>query len=138
VELIWKEIFMKRRIEVNEAVLDQERMILKAMPFEEDDLNGLTAKGQMLVDSDQLAFIYIMDNNEDFIYTNLPAEVWPQLKTALDSGIPVDLNVNGLTIELTDIHDELSYLLENIKGNANYGEEMEKKVVETFGLNTNT
>ncbi|MGM0921822.1 MAG: hypothetical protein ACQEWW_11475 [Bacillota bacterium] len=126
---------MKRRIEVNEAVLDQERMILKAMPFEEDDLNGLTAKGQMLVDSDQLAFIYIMDNNEDFIYTNLPAEVWPQLKTALDSGIPVDLNVNGLTIELTDIHDELSYLLENIKGNANYGEEMEKKVVETFGLN---
>jgi hypothetical protein len=129
---------MKRRIEVNEAVLDQERMILKAMPFEEDDLNGLTAKGQMLVDSDQLAFIYIMDNNEDFIYTNLPAEVWPQLKTALDSGIPVDLNVNGLTIELTDIHDELSYLLENIKGNANYGEEMEKKVVETFGLNTNT
>jgi hypothetical protein len=40
-----------------------------------------------------------------------------------------------LTIELTDIHDELSYLLENIKGNANYGEEMEKKVVETFGLN---
>jgi hypothetical protein len=135
VELIWKEIFMKRRIEVKEAVLDQERMILKAMPFEEDDLNGLTAKGQMLVDSDQLAFIYIMDNNEDFIYTNLPAEVWPQLKTALDSGIPVDLNVNGLTIELTDIHDELSYLLENIKGNANYGEEMEKKVVETFGLN---
>jgi hypothetical protein len=135
VELIWKEIFMKRRIEVNEAVLDQERMILKAMPFEEDDLNGLTAKGQMLVDSDQLAFIYIMDNNEDFIYTNLPAEVWPQLKTALDSGIPVDLNVNGLTIELIDIHDELSYLLENIKGNANYGEEMEKKVVETFGLN---
>lgn len=126
---------MKRRIEVNEAVLDQERMILKAMPFEEDDLNGLTAKGQMLVDSDQLAFIYIMDNNEDFIYTNLPAEVWPQLKTALDSGIPVDLNVNGLTIELTDILDELSYLLENIKGNANYGEEMEKKVVETFGLN---
>ncbi|USK34823.1 hypothetical protein LIT25_05585 [Bacillus sp. F19] len=126
---------MKRRIEVNEAVLDQERMILKAMPFEEDDLNGLTAKGQMLVDSDQLAFIYIMDNNEDFIYTNLPAEVWPQLKTALDSGIPLDLNVNGLTIELTDILDELSYLLENIKGNANYGEEMEKKVVETFGLN---
>ncbi|MDQ0861191.1 hypothetical protein [Bacillus sp. V2I10] len=126
---------MKRRIEVNEAVLDQGRMILKAMPFEEDDLNGLTAKGQMLVDSDQLAFIYIMDNNEDFIYTNLPAAVWPQLKTALDSGIPVDLNVNGLTIELTDIHDEFSYLLENIKGNANYGEEMEKKVVETFGLN---
>ncbi|MFY0760058.1 hypothetical protein AB1K32_14410 [Metabacillus dongyingensis] len=126
---------MKRRIEVNEAVLDQERMILKAMPFGENDLNGLTAKGQMLVDSDQLAFIYIMDNNEDFIYTNLPAEVWPQLKTALDSGIPVDLNVNGLTIELTDIHDELSYLLENIKDNANYGEEMEKKVVEAFGLN---
>ncbi|MCM3595215.1 hypothetical protein M4D55_05370 [Metabacillus idriensis] len=126
---------MKRRIEVNEAVLDQERMILKALPFEKNDLSGLTATGQVLVDSDQLAFIYIMDHHEDFIYTNLPAAVWPQLKTALDSEVPVDLNVNGLTIELTDLHEELSYLLENIKDNANYGEEMEKKVVETFGLN---
>jgi len=126
---------MKRRIEVKEAILESGRIILKALPFEDDDLNGIQAKGQVLVDSDQLAFIYIMDVKEDFVYTNLPAEVWPQLKTGLDQQLPIDLCVNGLTVELIDIHDELSYLLENIKDNANYGEDMEKKVVLAFNLN---
>lgn len=126
---------MKRRIEVEAAAIENGRLILKAQPFEDDDLKGIQAKGQVLVDSDQLAFIYIMDLKEDFVYTNLPAEVWPQLKTGLDQQLPIDLSVNGITVELIDIHDELSYLLENIKDNANYGEDMEKKVVLAFNLN---
>lgn len=134
VELIWKEIAMKQRIEVTGAVRENDRMIFQAQPFEESDLAGLTAVGQVLADSDQLSFIYILDYQEEFIYANLPSKVWPELKETLDSSIPAYLTVNGLTIELKDLHDELSALLENIKGNANYGEEMERKAVETFGL----
>ena len=35
-------------------------------------------------------------------------------------------------LELNGFHDELGYLIENIKDNANYGEEMEERVKRIF------
>ncbi len=46
--------------------------------------------------------------------------------------IPVLLEAGDQTIELAGLHEELEYLLENIKDNANYGEEMEEKVKRVF------
>lgn len=46
--------------------------------------------------------------------------------------IPVVLEAGDQTIELAGLHEELEYLLENIKDNANYGEEMEGKVKRVF------
>ncbi len=41
------------------------------------------------------------------------------------------LEADGKTVELSGLHEELDYLLENIKDNANYGD-MEEKVKSVF------
>ncbi|MFS0883012.1 hypothetical protein [Metabacillus niabensis] len=120
---------MNKRIDVKEAVLEANRLILHT----EDSLSeSMNAKGQMLVDSDQLAFIYLLETDEDFIYAGLPHTIWSKLKEALDKSLPVLLKINDSEVELVQIIDELQYLIDNIKGNANYGEEMETKVTEVF------
>jgi hypothetical protein len=86
----------------------------------------------MLVDSDHFAFVYVVEYKQEFNYLILPEKVWPDLKQALDKRLPVSVQAGNTTVQLTGIHDELSYLLGNIKDNANYGEEMEKKVSDTF------
>ncbi|MGM7719590.1 hypothetical protein [Metabacillus sp. Hm71] len=124
---------MNKRIELTKATIDDNQLILEPESFP-NELKDLQAKGQMLVDSDQLAFIYILETADEFVYAGLPHTIWKELKEAKDSSQRVMLKINENEIELVDIHDELDYLLENIKGNANYGEEMENKVVELFSL----
>ena len=45
--------------------------------------------------------------------------------------IPVYLAAEEQTLELIQLHQELNYLIDNIKDNANYGD-MEEKVKSTF------
>lgn len=45
--------------------------------------------------------------------------------------IPVYLAAEGHSLELIQLHQELHYLIDNIKDNANYGD-MEEKVKSTF------
>ncbi|WP_044893494.1 hypothetical protein [Bacillus alveayuensis] len=124
---------MKKRMEVKEAIHNEEKLLLKVESLS-DEAENLHAKGQMLADSDQLAFIYLLDNGEDFVYLSVPSSFWPALKEAREHNLPVYAVVNGKQIFLQDFHTELDYLIENIKGNANYGEEMEKKVTDIFQL----
>ncbi len=120
-------------MEVKEAIHNEEKLLLKVESLS-DEAENLHAKGQMLADSDQLAFIYLLDNGEDFVYLSVPSSFWPALKEAREHNLPVYAVVNGKQIFLQDFHTELDYLIENIKGNANYGEEMEKKVTDIFQL----
>jgi Leucine-rich repeat (LRR) protein len=124
---------MNKRIELTEATIDNNQLILKPASLP-TGLENLVAKGQMLVDSDQLAFIYILETADEFVYAGLPHTVWTKLKEANDKQLNVILKINNQEIELVELFDELNYLLENIKGNANYGEEMENKVVELFSI----
>lgn len=89
-------------------------------------------KRHMLVDSDALAFVYILETEDRFLYVMVPKPWWPELKAALDAKEPVWLRCGERTLELEQFHDELSYLLENIRGNANYGEALERAVQEMF------
>ncbi|MGN7940695.1 MULTISPECIES: hypothetical protein [Bacillaceae] len=123
---------MNKRIDVKEAVLEANRLILHTEDSLSEIKGSMNAKGQMLVDSDQLAFIYLLETDEDFIYAGLPHTIWSKLKEALDKSLPVLLKINDSEVELVQIIDELRYLIDNIKGNANYGEEMETKVTEVF------
>ncbi|MDQ0224144.1 UPF0738 family protein [Metabacillus niabensis] len=123
---------MNKRIDVKEAVLEANRLILHTEDSLSEIKGSMNAKGQMLVDSDQLAFIYLLETDEDFIYAGLPHTIWSKLKEALDKSLPVLLKINDSEVELVQIIDELQYLIDNIKGNANYGEEMETKVTEVF------
>jgi hypothetical protein len=89
-------------------------------------------KDHMLVDSDHLSFIYILETDEDFIYVAIPYEFWRDVKQALAEEAAVVLKSGGLELELTSFKEELTYLIENIDGNANYGEQMEQAVKEIF------
>jgi hypothetical protein len=89
-------------------------------------------KGHMLVDSDHLSFIYILETDEDFIYVAIPYECWNDVKQALAGEAAVVLKSEELELELTSFKEELTYLIENIDGNANYGERMEQAVKEIF------
>ncbi|MGE6203048.1 hypothetical protein [Guptibacillus hwajinpoensis] len=100
---------------------------------EKVDLTYYTATGNMLVDSDSLSFVYLLDGGEGYTYIRFQEEVWPMLANVLDQ----DLNVvitsgDNTSLELTDLKEELSYLVENIKDNSNYGEVMNQAVEKVF------
>ncbi|HZH58389.1 MAG TPA: hypothetical protein VEY70_02175 [Metabacillus sp.] len=126
---------MNTRIELVETKVENSILILEPAEISADlEQSDLKAQGQMLVDSDHLAFIYILESKDEFVYVSLPYQIWPQLKEALDKEYRVDMKIYDQQIELENLKEELRYLLENIKDNANYGEEMESKVVELFSL----
>ncbi|MBA2874943.1 UPF0738 family protein [Thermaerobacillus caldiproteolyticus] len=95
-------------------------------------LEGAKAKHYMLTDSDHLAFIYILEVNDEFVYVTIPQSLWKDLKAVLSGEFRVFLQSGTMRLELPQFKEELAYLLENIEGNANYGEEMEKAVKEIF------
>lgn len=96
------------------------------------NLSQLKPTGQMLVDSDNFSFIYLVERDSEYSYIVCKDEFWPGFKKAIEEDVPVYLT-NGIEkCELSGFLEELSYLIENIKGNSNYGEKMVAKVEENF------
>ncbi|WP_053365586.1 hypothetical protein [Bacillus sp. FJAT-27245] len=119
---------MKKKLLVTGSAIQDGQLILTT----EEPVGGLEPKGQMLVDSDNLSFVYLMEKEEEYTYVLLPDFVWADLKKGLDESLPVYLVADGGKVELTGFHGELEYLAENIKGNGNYGETMVSKVESIF------
>ncbi|CAH2713465.1 hypothetical protein BACCIP111895_00601 [Neobacillus rhizosphaerae] len=119
---------MKKRITIQKASTTENKLFLET----KEPVNGLVPAEQMLVDSVQFSFIYLMENQEDYTYIVFPEQIWPFLKSALEQNIPVLLTFREESIELISFHEELEYLITNIKGNSNYGNEMVTKVEENF------
>ncbi|WLR59534.1 hypothetical protein [Guptibacillus hwajinpoensis] len=100
---------------------------------EKVDLTSYTATGNMLVDSDSLSFVYLLDGGEGYTYIRFQEEVWTMLANVLDQDVNVVVtSEDDTSIELTDLKEELSYLVENIKDNSNYGEVMNQAVEKVF------
>jgi hypothetical protein len=119
---------MKQKIHIQNAEIKENQLLLKTdLP-----ISDLKAVGQILVDSDHFSFIYLTENKDDYTYIVLPESCWPQLKEALLLEIPAYLVSQGEKLELIHFHHELHFLIENIKGNSNYGEAMVEKVENTF------
>ncbi|AMX83244.1 hypothetical protein GS3922_05865 [Geobacillus subterraneus] len=95
-------------------------------------LANVTPKRHMLVDSDGLAFVYILETADRFLYVIIPRQWWPELKAAFAKEETIWLESGGTAVELEQFGEELAYLLENIRGNANYGETLERSVQEVF------
>ena len=92
----------------------------------------LTPVGQMITDSDNMTFIYLMDDGEDYSYVLFDEDVWPQLVEVLNTdGDPV-LTWGDHKAVLTNFRDELEGLVYNIEGNSNYGEAFSHAVEEAF------
>ena len=88
--------------------------------------------GQMITDSDDMAFVYLMDEEAGYSYVKFPQTVWPLLVETLQSKENPMLQWNTEQIELINFKDELQSLIYNIEGNYNYGEVFTTAVEETF------
>ncbi|WP_411843650.1 hypothetical protein [Salinicoccus sp. HZC-1] len=95
----------------------------------EADISEMTGASRMIVDSDNMSFIYLLDDGDAFQRLHFVKETWSMLKDYKDS----EIVVNG-EVGLTDFWEEMDYLLENIVDNNNYGKEFETAVREQFGL----
>lgn len=92
----------------------------------------LEATGQVIVDSDNASFLYIVEENNAYSYISFTKEVWPQLlQMSLTEQIPY-LRWSTGRIELTNFVEELNGLLFNIEGNGNYGETFVAAVEQQF------
>jgi len=119
---------MKKRITILKATITENKLLLET----NESINDLIPGEQILVDSDQLSFIYLMEDKEDYTYIVLSEHIWPFLKAAKEQVKPIWLSFNEGQIELINFHDELEYVITNIKGNSNYGKEMVTKVEGIF------
>lgn len=121
---------MKQQIKIQKSVITENHLLLQA----ESDVpvSKLEAVGRILVDSEHFAFIYLTEQNGEYTYIVLSEPFWPDLKKALEANIPVFVESQGDRLELMSFHEELQFLIENIKGNSNYGEEMVTKVESAF------
>ena len=119
---------MKRSISIQNTKLTDSKLYLVV----EQQIEGLIPEGQILVDSDKYSFIYLMEDQEDYTYIVMPEQIWEFIKNSFEKKLPVWLKGNDKEVELIDFNDELEYLITNIKGNSNYGQEMVTKVESIF------
>ncbi|HLR18488.1 MAG TPA: hypothetical protein VK115_01065 [Staphylococcus sp.] len=113
------------RIYVNEIKVTED--IINC--YTEASTEGLEEAGQMLVDSDNYSFAYILDDGESYSYLIFVQETWSMLHE--NKGKKIIVNDN---LELQQFEREFDYILENIQGNLNYGKEFVSVVEDTFEL----
>jgi hypothetical protein len=119
---------MNKKITIKEAMISKNKLLLLA----DDSISGLIPTEQILVDSKHFSFVYLMENQEGYTYIDIPEPIWPLLKRLLVEQTPVWIRFRDEELELSNFYEELIDLLNNIKGNSNYGEEMVAKVEGIF------
>ena len=101
------------RIYINEIKVEEDGIYCFS-----EDLDGLEEVGQMLVDSDNYGFAYILDDGESYSYLIFVQETWSMLHENRDKKVIINNH-----LELEHFQEELDYILDNIEGNNNYGKE---------------
>ncbi|WP_394235393.1 hypothetical protein [Niallia oryzisoli] len=122
---------MMKRITVANAIINSNNELQLELNSQ-DDLSGLKPSGQMLVDSEGLSFIYLLENDDAYTYISVPDTIWNTLKAVISDSLPVVVTNGREQLLLEQFQEELEYLIENIKGNSNYGEKMMNKVEAVF------
>ncbi len=121
---------MKQKWTIKETAIRENKLIFQLQG--DTNLENTKACGQMLVDSDSLAFIYLLEKENEYVYLEIPEMVWKECKVALESNHTFLIKDANGELLLENFKDELEYLIENIRGNGNYGEEMENAVSSVF------
>jgi hypothetical protein len=119
---------MNKLMKIQQAIIETNRVNL----LTNEPITGLIPREHILVDSDNFSFIYLMEENDQYVYIVLDESMWSTLKESIDKKLPAYLISDKDQIELTSFQDEIEYIINNIKGNGNYGEEMVEKVEKTF------
>lgn len=99
---------------------------------ESDEHIQIQPAAQVIVDSDNEAFIYIVEENGVFSYLRFARSIWPLLVEVVKSKQDPSLRVGAQQIVLTNFFEELSILLFNIEGNSNYGDDFVQAVEQSF------
>lgn len=92
----------------------------------------MQAAGQVIVDSEDAAFIYIVEEDGVYSYLRFTENMWPQLVEIVKAECDPFLRVADGQIQLTNFFEELHMLLFNIEGNDNYGETFVTSVEKVF------
>lgn len=121
---------MKKILKINQSLVNPPELVFAI--DEAISLENVKASGQMLVDSAECSFVYLLENDEAYTYLKIPESLWNDLREALARNLRVTVINGKQKITLVNFLEELSYLIENIKGNSNYGEEMVQKVEVLF------
>ncbi|PEB51531.1 hypothetical protein CON65_14130 [Bacillus pseudomycoides] len=122
---------MQNKIQVK-SVEERENALIFCAENTELQVEELTARNHVLVDSDHLSFLYILENESSFIYVSIPHTCWEAMHDAMKKEKVMFVRVNNIEIELEQLKEEVEYLIENIEGNANYGEELVTAVEKVF------
>jgi hypothetical protein len=123
-------IAMRKIVQFNEAKFENGALHLHTEQTE--PLIGIKPACQIIADSDRFAFVYLAENEDEYVYLYLEEGIWGELKKAMEENAPVIVNSPNESLQLEQFHDELNYLIGNIEGNGNYGDEMVKKVEAAF------
>ena len=121
---------MRKIIQFKKTTYDNEALLLHT--DQGDLLKDTSAASQIIADSEQFSFVYLAENEEEYVYLYLEEAIWGEIKKALENNTPVIAKSDDYSLNLDQFHEELSYLISNIEGNGNYGDEMVKKVENVF------
>lgn len=125
---------MPLRLNVQSTAWEENKLNLLLPSESSKEMSHWKDSERMLVDSDGLAFIYVLENAEGFIYISIDNNHWSEIKNALQKDTTfVIQNEEGDELELTAFSREMEFLTDNIQGNANYGQQMEDEVIKIFG-----
>lgn len=91
-----------------------------------------TPAGKMITDSDEMAFVYLLDDIDGYVHIHFPNDVWKYMLQALSKEDEPILQWNDVTIPLPNFKEELTMLIYNIEGNNNYGEAFTTAVEQEF------
>ena len=87
---------------------------------------------QMIADSDDFAFVYLLDAGKEYQYLRFPPTMWAELKHILQTKQNPMLHVGTEVLELTNFYEELEMLVYNIEANYNYGSDFVQAVEDHF------
>ena len=93
---------------------------------------NIKAGGQMITDSDALAFVYLLEGDSEFHYLKFGQDVWPLLVNTLKATEDPILQIGDQRVVLVKFKEELEMLIFNIEGNDNYGVEFAQAVENAF------
>ena len=119
----------------NVYTVKQVEMIHNEVQFilnEKKQFSQLQSTGQVIVDSDNETFLYIIEENNAYSYVSFEKQFWSQLLQMILLDQKPFLCVEDAQFELTQFAEELTALLYNIEGNGNYGDSFVKSVEEAF------
>lgn len=88
--------------------------------------------GKMITDSDEMAFVYLFEEEEGYRPIHFKQAIWPVMVDVLKSATDPILIREEERIPLVGFNDELTMLIYNIEGNNNYGEVFSEAVEKTF------